>query len=44
MSHPGLVLNNPLFSDPKDLLNAVHTITIDLNQSTAENQKKKEKN
>ena len=41
--HPGLVLNNPLFSDPKDLLNAMHTITIDLNQSTENLKKKKNK-
>ena len=41
--HPGLVLNNPLLSDTKGHLNGTHTITIDLNQSTAENQKKKEK-
>ena len=41
--HPGLVLNNPLFSDTKGHLNGTHTITIDLNQSTAENQKRKSK-
>ena len=41
--HPGLVLNNPLLSDTKGHLTGTHTITIDLNQSTAENQKKKEK-
>jgi len=39
--HPGRVLNNPLLSDTKDRLNSMHTITIDLNQSTAEKQKKK---
>ena len=42
--HPGLVLNNPLLPDTKGRLNGTHTITIDLKQSTAENQKKKEKN
>ena len=41
--HPGLVLNNPLFSDTKGHLNGTHTITIDLNQSTSENQKRKSK-
>jgi CheY-like chemotaxis protein len=41
--HPGLVLNDPLLSDTKGRLNGMHTITIDLKQSTAENQKKKEK-
>ena len=41
--HPGLVLNNPLLSDTKGHLNGTHTITIDLNQSTAENQKRKSK-
>ena len=41
--HPGLVLNNSLLSDTKGRLNGTHTITIDLKQSTAENQKKKEK-
>ena len=41
--HPGLVLNNPLFSDTKGHLNGTHTITIDLNQSTAENQKRRSK-
>ena len=41
--HPGLVLNNPLLSDTKGHLNGMHTITIDLNQSTAENQKRKPK-
>jgi CheY-like chemotaxis protein len=42
--HPGLVINNPILSlDTKGRLNGMHTITIDLNQSTAENQKKKEK-
>ena len=40
--HPGPVLNDTILSDTKDRLNAMHTITIDLNQST-ENQKKKEK-
>ena len=42
--HPGLVLNNPLLSDTKGHLNGTHTITIDLNQSTAENQKKENLN
>ena len=41
--HPGLVLNDPILSDTKGHLTGTHTITIDLNQSTAENQKKKEK-
>ena len=41
--HPGLVLNDPLLSDTKGRLNGMHTITIDLKQSTAENQKKKKK-
>ena len=42
--HPRLVINNPILSlDTKGRLNGMHTITIDLNQSTAENQKKKEK-
>jgi hypothetical protein len=41
--HPGLVLNDPLLSDTKGQLNEMHTITIDLKQSTAENQKKKKK-
>ena len=41
--HPGLVLNNPLLSDTKGHLNGTHTITIDLNQSTAEDQKRKRK-
>jgi hypothetical protein len=40
--HPGLVLNNPVLSNTKGYLNGMHTITIDLNQST-ENQKKKKK-
>ena len=40
--HPGLVLNNPLFSDTKGHLTGTHTITIDLNQSS-ENQKRKSK-
>ena len=41
--HPGLVINNPILSlDTKGRLNGMHTITIDLNQST-ENQKKKKK-
>ena len=39
--HPRLVINNPILSlDTKGRLNGMHTITIDLNQSTAENQKK----
>jgi len=37
--HPRLVLNDPLLSDTKGCLNGMHTITIDLKQSTAENQK-----
>jgi CheY-like chemotaxis protein len=42
--HPGLVINNPILSlDTKSRLNGTHTITIDLNQSTAENQKRKPK-
>ena len=41
--HPGLVLNNPLLSDTKGHLNGMHTITIDLNQSTSENQKTRKK-
>ena len=41
--HPAPVLNDPLLSDTKGRLNGMHTITIDLNQSAAENQKKKEK-
>lgn len=42
--HPGLVLNNPILSlDTKGRLNGMHTITIDLNQNTAENQKIKPK-
>ena len=41
--HPRLVLNDPLLSDTKDHLNSMHTILIDLNQSTAENQKKERK-
>jgi CheY-like chemotaxis protein len=41
--HPGLVLNNPLLSDTKGHINGMHTIMIDLNQSTAENQKRKSK-
>ena len=41
--HPRLVLNNPLLSDTKGHLNGMHTITIDLNQSTEENQKKNKK-
>jgi CheY-like chemotaxis protein len=41
--HPGLVLNNPLLPDTKGRLNGTHTITIDLKQSTAENQKRKPK-
>jgi CheY-like chemotaxis protein len=40
--HPGLVINNPILSlDTKGRLNGMHTITIDLNQPTAENQKRK---
>src|SRR5215213_9279837 len=39
--HPGLVLNNPLLSETKGRLNGTHTITIDLKQSTAENQQQK---
>ena len=43
--HPRLVINNPILSlDTKGRLNGMHTITIDLNQSTAENQKKRKKN
>ena len=41
--HPGLVLNNPLLSDTKDRLNGMHTIMIDLNQSTENQKKKKER-
>ncbi|MGZ5501217.1 MAG: MEDS domain-containing protein [Nitrososphaeraceae archaeon] len=41
--HPGLVLNNPLLSDTKGRLNGMHTITIDLSQSTENQKKKKEK-
>ena len=41
--HPGLVLNNPLLADTKGHLNETHTITIDLKQSTTENQKRKSK-
>ena len=42
--HHRLVINNPILSlDTKGRLNGMHTITIDLNQSIAENQKKKEK-
>ena len=42
--HPGLVINNPILSlDTKGRLNGMHTITIDLNQNTAENQKIKPK-
>jgi CheY-like chemotaxis protein len=41
--HPGLVLNDPLLLDTKGRLNGMHTITIDLKQSTAENRKKKKK-
>jgi hypothetical protein len=41
--HPGLVLNNPILTDTKGHLNGMHTITIDLNQSTEENQKKNKK-
>jgi CheY-like chemotaxis protein len=40
--HPGLVINNPILSlDTKGRLNGMHTITIDLNQPIAENQKRK---
>jgi CheY-like chemotaxis protein len=39
--HPGVVLNDPILSDTKGHLNEMHTITIDLKQSTAENQQKK---
>ena len=42
--HPRLVINNPILSlDTKGRLNGTHTITIDLKQSTAENQKRKPK-
>ena len=41
--HPGLVLNNPILTDTKGHLNGMHTITIDLNQYTEENQKKNKK-
>jgi CheY-like chemotaxis protein len=42
--HPGLVLNNPILSlDTKGRLNGTHTLTIDVNQSTVENQKRKPK-
>jgi CheY-like chemotaxis protein len=42
--HPGLVLNDPILSlDTKDRLNEMHTITIDLNQSTTENKQKQKK-
>jgi len=42
--HPRLVINNPILSlDTKGRLNGMHTITIDLNQFTAENQKKGKK-
>jgi hypothetical protein len=41
--HPGLVLNDPILLDTKGHLNGMHTITIDLEQSTAENQQKKKK-
>ncbi len=42
--HPGPVLNDPLLSlDTKGCLNGMHTITIDLNQSTAEIQKTNKK-
>ena len=40
--HPEPILNNPLLSNNKEFLNGMHTITIDLNQST-ENQKTKDK-
>jgi CheY-like chemotaxis protein len=39
--HPAPVLNDHLSSDTKGGLNGMHTITIDLNQSTAQNQQKK---
>ncbi len=42
--HPGLVLNNPLLPDTKGRLNGTHTLTIDLKQSTAENQRRKKEN
>jgi hypothetical protein len=42
--HPRLVINNPILSlHTKGRLNGMHTITIDLNQSPAGNQKKEEK-
>jgi CheY-like chemotaxis protein len=42
--HPRLVINNPILSlHTKGRLNGMHTITIDLNQSPAENQKRKPK-
>jgi MEDS: MEthanogen/methylotroph, DcmR Sensory domain len=42
--HPELVINNPILSlDTKGRLNGMHTITIDLHQSTAENPKRKPK-
>jgi CheY-like chemotaxis protein len=42
--HPRLVINNPILSlHTKGRLNGMHTITIDLNQSTAENQKRRPK-
>ena len=42
--HPGRVLNDPILSlDTKGCLDEMHTITIDLNQSTAENKQKQKK-
>jgi CheY-like chemotaxis protein len=41
--HPGLVINNPLLPVTKGRLKGTHTITIDLSQSTKENQKRKSK-
>jgi CheY-like chemotaxis protein len=39
--HPGLVINNPILSlDTKGRLNGMHTITIDLNQSREDQQRK----
>ena len=43
MSSSWTNLKYPLLSDTKGRLNDMHTITIDLKQSTAENQKKKKK-
>ena len=39
--HPGLVLNNPLLSETKIRIGSMHTITIDLNQSPENLNKKK---